>query len=465
MAATAATITAAGATTTSSSPESRGADGRLVTRAASARISSLFREEARLVLRICRAMLRDPVEAEDAAQQTFLSAYGSLLTGRVPRDEVAWLATIARNECRARIRARMCEPLAELDEDSSVAPDDVHEIAIRRSEVAALRRALVELPSQQRRAFVLREFGGLSYEELAESLSVSLGSVESLLFRARRGLRARLEPAFAGVNGALSVPFMLRDWLLRLATGGGESAGAAAKIASLPVVAKLAAAGAGAALVAGGAVGLEAKHATRPVRHVQAARPVLAPVVKKVVAPRPAAGPTAVPATHVIPVSRAVVQKPKVVHAAARVQHRPAAVAVDHSGTRGSPATRHSGGGDGHSGRGPGSGDGKTDGSNGDSGDDGAVVIGNVPTTDGPPPVVPEVDGTDGSPAPGGGEGTDSPGPGSDGESSDSSGSGDASSEEHSGDDGRSGSGSGDEHSGSGSGDDGSDSSGSGSGD
>jgi RNA polymerase sigma-70 factor, ECF subfamily len=222
--------------------------------AASARIAALFAEHARLVLGVCRSMLRDATEAEDAAQQTFLSAYGSLLSGTAPDDEAAWLATIARNECRGRIRSRMREPLVTLDPDLAEAPDDAHSIAIRRSEVAALRRALIDLPAQQRRAFVLREFGGLSYEELTASLSVSIASVESLLFRARRQLRERLQPV---VSGALSVPFFLRDLLLRLVAGGGESAGPAAKIASLPLAAKLAAAGTGVALVTGGAVGLD----------------------------------------------------------------------------------------------------------------------------------------------------------------------------------------------------------------
>src|SRR4051812_40210919 len=288
---TTATTVAAEATTTSSSPESLRAGGRPATEAAAARIATLFQEQARLVLRICRSMLRDRVEAEDAAQQAFLSAYASLLGGAQPRDEVAWVATIARNECRARIRARMCEPLVALDEDGPVAGDDVQAIAIRRSEIEAVRRGLVDLPAQQRQALVLREFAGLSYEELAESLSVSLASVESLLFRARRGLRTRLEPAFAGVNGVLSMPLVFRDWLLRLASGGGgESVGAAAKIASLPVAAKVAAAAASAGLVAGGAVGIEVRGEHVPARH-PAVRAVTRPA--RAPAPRPQSAPAA----------------------------------------------------------------------------------------------------------------------------------------------------------------------------
>jgi DNA-directed RNA polymerase specialized sigma24 family protein len=75
-------------------------------------VGRLFAEHGRMVLGLCRLVLRDPIEAEDAAQQVFLSAHRAVLQGAVPREAAAWLAAIARNECRARIRARMREPLA-----------------------------------------------------------------------------------------------------------------------------------------------------------------------------------------------------------------------------------------------------------------------------------------------------------------------------------------------------------------
>ena len=50
-----------------------------------------------MVYGVCRLILRDPTDAEDAAQQTFLSAYRGLLAGQEPREASAWLGTIARN--------------------------------------------------------------------------------------------------------------------------------------------------------------------------------------------------------------------------------------------------------------------------------------------------------------------------------------------------------------------------------
>src|SRR5205807_1290904 len=80
----------------------------------------------------------------------------------------------------------------------------------------------------QRDALLLREFGGLSYEELATALAVSGSAVESLLFRARTRLRGQMKAAYAAVTGASWI-----EALARLLAGG--SAPAAAKVAVLGV--------------------------------------------------------------------------------------------------------------------------------------------------------------------------------------------------------------------------------------
>src|SRR5262245_60681988 len=159
-----------------------------------------------MVLGLCRLLLRDPVEAEDAAQQVFLSAHQAILRGSPPRDQAAWMAAIARNECRGRIRARMREPLA-LPELPSDLPDPLA-AAIRAADLKAVWLALGELPRRQRNALVLRELGGLSYHELGRALGVSHSAVESLLFRARRQIRSLI----AGAN-AVAAPMAVRDQL------------------------------------------------------------------------------------------------------------------------------------------------------------------------------------------------------------------------------------------------------------
>jgi hypothetical protein len=152
-----------------------------------------------------------------------------------PREPAAWLATIARNECWARIKSRMREPLP--TDVEAVGRDDPVAEAVRRADLAALRRAIASLPPQQRDAVVLREFAGLRYDELAAALGVTQPAVESLLFRARTQLRTKLRAAYASVTGASAL-----EWLVRAVAGG------------TPVAAKVAVLGVSTAAVTGSAV-------------------------------------------------------------------------------------------------------------------------------------------------------------------------------------------------------------------
>lgn len=223
-------------------------------------MGELFAAHGRMVLGLCRLLLRDPVEAEDAAQQAFVSAQRALLGGAVPREPAAWLAAIARNECRARIRGRMREPL-ELPELPADIPDPLAS-AIHAADLDALWAALSELPRRQRKAFLLRELGGLSYWELGAALGVTRPAVESLLFRARQHLRNAL-----GTANAALVPVALRDQLLRLLPFGTPGG-------SVPFAAKAAAVTIGVGLGAVGVAELPKQH-----RHnVRTPSPAAAPV-------------------------------------------------------------------------------------------------------------------------------------------------------------------------------------------
>jgi RNA polymerase sigma factor (sigma-70 family) len=180
-----------------------------------AEIAALFDQHGRMVVALCRALLRDPEDAEDAAQQSFLNAHRALLNGTRPVDPPAWLATIARNECRARISARLTRPRpVPLSEDvAELRPaSDPASQADRRAEIQAFTAALTELPERQREAVVLRDVHGLSYQEVAVAMSVSPPAVESLLSRARRTLEARVRP----VRVAQGVPLVLDSLRSRL---------------------------------------------------------------------------------------------------------------------------------------------------------------------------------------------------------------------------------------------------------
>jgi RNA polymerase sigma factor (sigma-70 family) len=228
-----------------------------------ARVEQLYESHVTLVRSICGSLLRNRVEAEDAVQQTFLSAQRALLNGSAPRDAAAWLATIARHESLARVRVRMREPLPVETEEHGAAPD-AHAVAVSRHEAGELHDALAGLPAQQREAILLREVRGFSYQEVAASLSVTTSAVESLLFRARRSLQTRLQQGLAALSPAELVQ-PLRELAMRV---GGSGLAA-------PVAAKVAAVGVGTAVVAGGAlvapdvIGLG--HPRAPSRHASRA--------------------------------------------------------------------------------------------------------------------------------------------------------------------------------------------------
>lgn len=251
---------------------------RLSPEAVGARLGTYFSEHGRMVYGVCHLLLRDANEAEDAAQQAFLSAYSAMLAGTEPRDPGAWLGTIARNECRARITRRMREPLA-LDDVVEPAGEGADEVVARRLELRDLQAALEELPEKQREAVILRGLYGLSGDEVASALGASRPAAEALVFRGRRALEGRLRPRHAAA--ALVVPLSLRDSLAYAvpgfgsasATGGGAAlaGGVIAKLAATPLAAKVAAVtlavgGAGSA----GIVAVERREAALSAEVVQA---------------------------------------------------------------------------------------------------------------------------------------------------------------------------------------------------
>ena len=164
---------------------------------------------------VYRAVLRDlgnPHDAEDVTQAAFLDAYRAVLRGSQPQSPRAWLLAIAENVRRRRFRTSQRRPREEpLDADFPVAAELSHELA------QGLAAALAELPDEQRRVFLLREFGGHSYDEIADRLDSTVGSVQMLLFRARRSLREQLEPPTVSRRRVgLLVP--LPGWLTTLAS-------------------------------------------------------------------------------------------------------------------------------------------------------------------------------------------------------------------------------------------------------
>jgi RNA polymerase sigma factor (sigma-70 family) len=148
----------------------------------------LYERYGAQLLTFCLNRLRNREEAEDAAQSTFLNALRGLQNGICPELESAWLYRIARNVCvtrqRSSWRRRRVEAPRDLDAIQDLLPGREPEA----DELIRLPDALGGIPEQQRRALILRDWQGLTYREIASELDLSLGAVETLLFRARRSL-------------------------------------------------------------------------------------------------------------------------------------------------------------------------------------------------------------------------------------------------------------------------------------
>jgi RNA polymerase sigma factor (sigma-70 family) len=126
-------------------------------------------------------------DAEDALQDVFLRAYGSLRADDRPIALRAWLYRVAHNRCIDQLRRPVPAAADVYDVSRSPLADPLDE-AERREDLRRLVADVRRLPEQQRSALLMRELEGLSYAELAEANSVSVPAVKSLLVRARLGL-------------------------------------------------------------------------------------------------------------------------------------------------------------------------------------------------------------------------------------------------------------------------------------
>jgi RNA polymerase sigma-70 factor, ECF subfamily len=154
----------------------------------------LIRKYQDRIYNLCRYMLRDPQDAQDAAQDAFLKAYRGIKDFRSEASLYTWLYRIAVNTCldykrKTSVATLRSESLSEEEPSGEPSPERTYES----KEVSeAIQSALQKLPKKLRPAIVLREIDGLSYEEIAEILHTSVGTVKSRISRAREELRGIL---------------------------------------------------------------------------------------------------------------------------------------------------------------------------------------------------------------------------------------------------------------------------------
>lgn len=170
--------------------------------------AELVNRHRNTVVNLTARYLGNRTDAEDLAQEVFLKVYRARTRYRPEAKFTTWLYRVAVNACLNEVRARKSRAtwgaasLAGGDGDESgLAPSpadpnaDAPEVAAERAELRdRVRAAVDELPERQRLALLLNKFHGLSYEELAATLEMTIPGIKSLLVRARENVRRRIEP-------------------------------------------------------------------------------------------------------------------------------------------------------------------------------------------------------------------------------------------------------------------------------
>jgi RNA polymerase sigma-70 factor (ECF subfamily) len=163
--------------------------------------SELVRTHAQGVLNVVYRMCGDMLIAEDATQETFIRAWQNLSSYRPQTSLRNWLYRIAFNAAMDMLR-----------KEKRVLPGDIEDMSLtdgrpnpeslasQKERSALVQVAVLSLPDASRAVLILREYEGLSYQEISSTLDIPVGTVMSRLNYARKLLRAKLEPQLSSLE-------------------------------------------------------------------------------------------------------------------------------------------------------------------------------------------------------------------------------------------------------------------------
>jgi RNA polymerase sigma-70 factor (ECF subfamily) len=147
-----------------------------------------------IVFLICLGFSRNPADAEDLTQEVYLKAHKNIDTVKDSELSKYWLFKVTRNTCldfHRKNKYRRHSPLGpEHEQSESMTPESQ---LVSREKLQSLKAAIQQLPKKQKEIFILREYGDLSYKELADVLKINRGTVMSRLTRARQALMNQMK--------------------------------------------------------------------------------------------------------------------------------------------------------------------------------------------------------------------------------------------------------------------------------
>ncbi len=156
------------------------------------------------IVHLVNRYVKDPSEAQDVAQDTFIKAYKALGDFRGDSAFYTWLYRIAINTAKNYLLSRSrrhsdfevdMQDAEQVENAPQLKDIDTPEHQLMNDQIIhAIKSAIERLPEEMRIAITLREFDGMSYEEIAEAMDCPIGTVRSRIFRAREAIDEKLNP-------------------------------------------------------------------------------------------------------------------------------------------------------------------------------------------------------------------------------------------------------------------------------
>ncbi len=156
------------------------------------------------IIQLVNRYVKDPSEAQDVAQEAFIKAYRALGNFRGDSAFYTWLYRIAINTAKNYLvsrNRRYSDYQVDVQEAEQVenapqlkALESPEYLLLNDEIVAVIKSAIEKLPEEMKTAIVLREFEGMSYEEIAQTMECPVGTVRSRIFRAREAIDEKLSP-------------------------------------------------------------------------------------------------------------------------------------------------------------------------------------------------------------------------------------------------------------------------------